>query len=138
MRKLALDLGKKSCGFAISDENAIISQPLENFHFLENDWNTLLDKIDNFLLKYKIDTFILGYPLKTTGVKSEMTFIVEKFKEVLEEEYQLPVILIDERESTKISNQMMIEAGLSAKKRKARKDKMAAQLILQKYLEWGK
>ncbi|VEU76119.1 Holliday junction resolvase RuvX [Mycoplasmopsis columboralis] len=143
MRKLGLDLGIKSCGFAITDENEIISTSLENFLMNEGDFNAVIKRIEQYLQEYKIDGFVLGYPLKISGEKSDRTLMVEDFKKLLEENFQIPVMLVNEQYSTKKAQQVMISAGLTRKKRKANKDKLAAQIILQDYLEyyqdkWGK
>ncbi|WGI36434.1 Holliday junction resolvase RuvX [Mesomycoplasma lagogenitalium] len=133
-RKLALDLGTKTCGFSISDSLNIIAIGLENFHFPENDFSKVLVKIKEILKEYEVDTFVLGYPLKMSGNKSDRTVMVEDFKLLLEANFQIPVIYIDERETTKRAKQIMIDAGLSRKKQKKNKDKLAAQLILEDYL----
>ncbi|MGZ9413479.1 Holliday junction resolvase RuvX [Mycoplasma sp. 480] len=133
-RKLALDLGTKTCGFAISDPFNILATGLENFRFEENDFDKVVKRISEYLNEYEIDTFVLGYPLKMTGNKSERTIMVENFKVILEKTFLLPVILIDERETTKKAEEIMISAGISRKKRKKSKDKLAAQLILEDYL----
>ncbi|UWD33960.1 Holliday junction resolvase RuvX [Mesomycoplasma molare] len=133
-RKLGIDLGTKTCGFAISDPFNIIATGLENFFFKENDFKSVIEKIREFTKLYNIDIFALGYPLKMSGNKSERTLMVENFKKLLEQNFDIPVILIDERETTKNAEQLMINAGLSRKKRKKHKDKLAAQLILEDYL----
>lgn len=143
MRKLGLDLGIKSCGFAITDESEIISTSLENFLMNEGDFDAVIKRIEQYLQEYKIDGFVLGYPLKISGEKSDRTLMVEDFKKLLEENFQIPVMLVNEQYSTKKAQQVMISAGLTRKKRKAHKDKLAAQIILQDYLEyyqdkWGK
>ncbi|WP_406614542.1 Holliday junction resolvase RuvX [Mycoplasma corogypsi] len=147
MRKLGLDLGTKTCGFAITDSSEIIATGLENFRFpAENDFNSVIEQIKHYLNIYKneIDGFILGYPLKISGDKSERTLMVEDFKTLLETNFpNIPVMLINEQYTTKMAHQTMIDAGLTRQKRKQYKDKLAAQLILNEYLEyhrhkWGK
>jgi len=68
------------------------------------------------------------------GDKSKMTLLVEKFKKLIENNFKLNVILIDERNTTNHANRIMLEANLSRKKRKSKKDMIAAQLILDEYL----
>lgn len=136
-RVIALDLGTKSCGFAITDPMQIIAQPLENFRFELNNFAAVITKLQEYQQEYVISTIVLGYPKRMTGTKSERTLMVEKFKKILELNFALPVILVDERLTTKKANEIMRSAGLSIQKRKAKKDKMAAQLILQSYLDGG-
>ncbi|QNM93381.1 Holliday junction resolvase RuvX [Mycoplasma sp. Pen4] len=145
MRKLGLDLGTKSCGFAITDESEIIATGLENFMFPELEFDHVIERIKKYLIEYKnkIDGFVLGYPLKISGDKSDRTLMVEEFKIKLENEFNLPVLLVNEQYSTKRAQETMISAGLTRQKRKQHKDKLAALIILQDYLEyykykWGK
>lgn len=134
MRKLGLDLGTKSLGIAITDELAIIPIAKENFRFEENDFETALKKINWYLNEYQIDTIVLGYPLRMTGTKSERTYMVEDFKKTLEQRFKIKVVLEDERLTSKKANALMRDS-LGPKRRKERKDMVAAVLILQSYLE---
>ncbi|APJ38528.1 Holliday junction resolvase RuvX [Mycoplasmopsis pullorum] len=142
MRKLALDLGTRTCGFAISDEMCIIASPLENFRFSENAFNLVIEKVFLYLSEYKtIDKIILGYPLRMNGTKSERTVMVEEFKIKLENHlsesnFNIPVILINEQNSTKNAESVLIEAGMTRQKRKLHKDKLAAVLILEDFLNY--
>ncbi|MGY6171935.1 Holliday junction resolvase RuvX [Candidatus Mycoplasma pogonae] len=136
-RALALDLGTKTCGFAISDADQIFSFPLDNFHFPENQFKKVLEKIDALLQEYEISVLVLGYPTRMTGTKSERTFMVEDFYEILKQRYSINVVLVDERLTTKAANSILKQGGLSAKKRKQHKDKLAAQIILESYLFKG-
>lgn len=134
MRKIGLDLGSRSCGIALSDPLGITAQGKENFKFEEKDWDTLLNHLLNNYLK-EVDTIILGYPLLPSGDKSKTTLMIEDFKERLEEVTDIKIILIEESYTTKRAHEVMIDAGLSRKKRKEHKDKLAAVLILQEYLQ---
>ena len=139
MRKLCLDLGTKTCGFAISDELGIISTGLENFFFKERKFSEIINKVKEYLnlpdYKNKIDAIILGYPLRMDLSKSERTLMVENFKLMLEKEITLPIIYQDERQSTINAENILMQANYSKQKRKQKKDSLAAQLILESYLE---
>ena len=139
MRKLCLDLGTKTCGFAISDELGIISIGLENFFFKERKFSEVINKVKEYLnlpdYKNKIDANILGYPLRMDLSKSERTLMVENFKLMLEKEIALPIIYQDERQSTINAENILMQANYSKQKRKQKKDSLAAQLILESYLE---
>lgn len=144
MRKLALDIGTKTCGFAITDESEIIASNLETLRYQEDQaLEKIIEYIKNLEAKYKIDGLIIGYPIKLDGSKSPTTLFVEKVVAALKQNLNLPYLLINEQYSTKKAHQIMINAGLTRQKRKLHKDKMAAQLILEDYLEyyqnkWGK
>ncbi len=134
MRVLGLDVGSKSCGFALSDELNITAQGKENFRFEECDWNTLLSKIDEYQSKFQIDTIVVGYPTYPSGDKSSTTHMIDEFLVLLKESTSTKVITIDENGTTKRANEVMIKAGLTREKRKLFKDQIAAQLILEDYL----
>ncbi|TQC54927.1 Holliday junction resolvase RuvX [Mycoplasmopsis cynos] len=138
MRKLALDIGAASCGFAITDEQEIISSSLINLKFPENDFERIYDQIKIYLSEYKIDGLVIGYPLKIDGSKSSTTLMVEEVTERIKEIFNLPILFVNEQYSTKKAHEVMISAGLSRQKRKDKKDKIAAQVILQDYLEYYK
>ncbi|AWX42744.1 putative Holliday junction resolvase [Metamycoplasma cloacale] len=138
MRKLCLDLGTKSCGFAISDPLCIIATGLENYRFEENRFDLVIQRVKYYLnltdYKNSIDTIILGYPVRMDLSKSERTYMVEKFAEMLKTEINLPIYFQDERQTTRNAEDILISAGFSRKKRKTKKDSLAAQLILEDYL----
>ncbi|CCP23868.1 Holliday junction resolvase RuvX [Mycoplasmopsis cynos] len=138
MRKLALDIGAASCGFAITDEQEIISSSLINLKFPENDFERIYEQIKIYLSEYKIDGLVIGYPLKIDGSKSSTTLMVEEVTERIKEIFNLPILFVNEQYSTKKAHEVMISAGLSRQKRKDKKDKIAAQVILQDYLEYYK
>ncbi|UWV93341.1 Holliday junction resolvase RuvX [Mycoplasmopsis cynos] len=138
MRKLALDIGAASCGFAITDEQEIISSSLINLKFPENDFERIYEQIKIYLSEYKIDGLVIGYPLKIDGSKSSTTLMVEEVTERIKEIFNLPILFVNEQYSTKKAHEVMISAGLSIRKRKDKKDKIAAQVILQDYLEYYK
>ncbi|QDF65085.1 Holliday junction resolvase RuvX [Mycoplasma nasistruthionis] len=140
MRKLALDLGSKSCGFAITDYFEIIPSGLENFIYNEGQFNEVLNRIEYYLNQYKneIDGLVIGYPLKISGEKSQTTLMVESFIELIKTKFNLPIVLINEQYSTKRAQETLMSAGLNNKKRKQFKDKLAAVFILQDYLDYYK
>ncbi|TDV23581.1 putative Holliday junction resolvase [Mycoplasmopsis mustelae] len=138
MRKLAFDLGTKSCGFAITDENEIIASGLENFQMSECDFHAVIKRVEYFLSIYPIDGFVIGYPLKISGEKSERTLMVEEFTKMLIQRFQIPYIYVNEQYTTKKAEATLISAGYTRQKRKQYKDKLAAVLILQDYLDYYK
>ncbi|AWX69709.1 Holliday junction resolvase RuvX [[Mycoplasma] anseris] len=138
MRKICLDLGTKTCGFAISDPLGIIATGLENFRFEENNFLRVIEKLKDYInsnnYKNNIDGIVLGYPLRMDLSKSERTLMVEQFKLLLEKHFDLPIYLQDERQSTRNAEEILINAGWTRKKRKTKKDSLAAQLILEDFL----
>lgn len=135
MRKIGLDLGSRSCGIALSDPLNITAQGKENFRFEEKDWDTLMNHLDSYFNEYEIDKIIIGYPTLPSGDKSKTTLMVEEVEEIIKNRFKLPVIRISEDYTTKRAHEVMIQSGLTRKKRKLHKDKLAAQLILADYLD---
>ncbi|MDD1372095.1 Holliday junction resolvase RuvX [Metamycoplasma hyosynoviae] len=139
MRKLCLDLGTKTCGFAISDMSETIAIGLENFYFTPKKFSEVIAKVKWYLQQSEyqgqIDEIILGYPLHMSGEKSERSIMVENFMQMLKKEISLPVILEDERQTTLKAMDILKQAGYSKAKSKTKKDSLAAQFILESYLE---
>ena len=138
MRKLALDLGIKTCGFAISDFNCIIAKGLENYNFPTKKFSEVINRIKWYIYdseyKNEIDEIILGYPLRMDLSKSERTIMVENFQKMLQREVDLKITFQDERQSTINAEEILKLANYSKTRRKTKKDSLAAQLILEDYL----
>ena len=135
MRCLGLDLGSKTLGIAISDLTNCIASVYTTLFFKDEDYDSLLPLLEEIIVKEKIDTLVLGLPKNmnnTLGFASERSL---KFKEALENRYQLKVTLIDERLSTVEAENYLISADMSRKKRKKVIDGVAASLILDTYLK---
>ena len=131
---LGLDLGSVTCGISRS-ESGFIANPLTTIRFKPDDYDTAMDRLLELVQKEHPDAIILGWPLLENGDRGERAQICEQFARVLENESGVPVILQDERNTTKESEQILIEADVSRKKRKKVIDRMAAVRILQYYLD---
>ncbi len=131
-RILSIDYGEKRIGIAVTDPLKIIALPLTSF---AND-KFLWDALNNIFDEYSVSEIVLGYPLKENGEKSNVTELVEKFKFDLEKRTKAKIILLDERYTSKIASQRILESVKSKKKRKdkARIDEQAALILLQDYL----
>lgn len=134
MRKLGLDVGAKSCGIAISDETNLIAQGLENFRFANQDWINLVNKIKVILNQYRIDTIVIGYPTYPSGDKTSTGRLIDQFVSILKKAVALPIVFVNENNTTKKAQQILHYGNLNAKRQKQFKDQMAAQLILEDYL----
>lgn len=93
-----------------------------------------IDEIKNIIKEYDIRKIILGLPKNMNNTLGERAEITTKYKRILEENTNIPVIFFDERLTSVISNSILIEADISRKKRKKKVDSIAAQIILQDYL----
>lgn len=135
MRYLGLDLGSKTLGIATSDLTETIATTLTTLRFQDEDYDSLLDSLKEIIEKEQIDKIVLGFPKNMDNTIGERAEIALAFKEKLENEIKLEVVLEDERLTSVISNQILIQADISRKKRKKKVDGIAAQLILQSYLD---
>lgn len=133
MRKMGLDLGAKSCGVALSDMLNVTAQGVANLTFEKHNWVSTWKQLEQYL--ENVDLIVLGYPLFPSGDKSSTTYMVEDFEAFLKTVTNLTIVRQNERYTTKRAHEIMIEAGLTRKKRKKFKDKLAAVLILQDYLD---
>ena len=133
MRVLALDAGEKRIGVAVSDPLGIIAQGVAVI--ARRDPETDLNEIKRIVEEYKADSVVIGMPINMDGTKGKSAEKVNEFVERLKGRLSIPVYTYDERLSTKESEKFLISANVSRKKRKQVIDKMAAQLILESYLE---
>ena len=134
MRYLGIDLGSKTVGLAISDTTLTIASSLTTIFFKDEDYLSTIDEIKNIIKEYDIQKIILGLPKNMNNTLGERAEITTKYKRILEENTNIPVIFFDERLTSVISNSILIEADISRKKRKKKVDSIAAQIILQDYL----
>lgn len=135
MRCLGLDLGTKTLGLALSDKSNMIASPFKVLHWNGEDYDLLFKDLDNIIEDNKITDLVLGLPKNmnnTLGFAAERSL---KFKEKLEERYNLNVKLIDERLSTVEATNYLLDADMSRKKRKKVVDGVAASIILDTYLK---
>ena len=133
MRILSLDVGKKKVGIAISDALGITAQPLDTL--IRKAKKADLARIEKVIHDMNVSKIIVGLPLNMDGTEGAMAKEIYSFVKELEKEIKIPVELWDERLTTMEAERLLLEADLSRKKRKKLDDKIAAQLILQSYLD---
>ena len=135
-RIVGLDLGTKRIGVAISDESQTIS-------FAEETVNVTSAKASlNYLAalveRYSADKVIIGLPLNMNGTKGPQAEKAIVFARRLQHRVKAEVLTFDERLTTSQGEQILIAADMSREKRKKHIDKLAAQIILQAYLDCSK
>lgn len=133
MRIMGLDVGKKTIGVAISDENSITAQPLKTIMRASRDKDT--EELKGIIREFEIESIVVGLPVNMDGTFGPQSQLVLKFIETVKAETGLPVEPWDERLSTIAVTKVLIEGDISRKKRKEVVDKMAASYILQGYLD---
>ncbi len=133
MRILALDVGSKRIGLAVSDGLGITAQGLGVIQrrTLEMD----LEALRKTVSENEISSLLIGLPLNMNGTVGEKALEVKELGEILQKELGLPVEYQDERLSTKAVEGTLISADVRRSKRRQVVDKLAAAYILQGYLD---
>lgn len=134
MKSIGLDLGSRTCGVSISDALGMIARTYDTIRFEEDDYETALKSVVEICKKEQVTNVVLGNPKHMNGDEGIRSKISYDFKDRLEEN-GLIVTLIDERLTTVVAERSMLEADFSRKKRKQKKDEVAAVTILQDYLD---
>ena len=132
MRYMGLDLGTKTLGISLS--NGIIASVYGTLRHNE-EYDRIANEIKELAIEKKVDVIVLGFPKNMNNTIGERAEITLEFKEKLEELTNLPVVMEDERLTSKVANDVLINADTSRKKRKERVDGMASVIILQSYLD---
>lgn len=135
MKYLGFDLGTKTLGISISDKTKTIASTYTTLRFDEKDYDSILETIKEIVEKENISKIILGLPKNMNNSLGFRSIETLEFKEKIEKYLNIEVVLQDERLSTIEANHYMLEADISRKKRKQKKDELAANIILQTYLD---
>ena len=132
---LGVDHGEKRIGIALSDRQRRIATPLEVYqrrgdrpderHFLE------------LIATHEVDRVVIGLPLRGHGAEGPAAEAARAWGRWLGDRSNRPISFFDERYSTRIAEDLLREGGLKASRRRALRDMIAAQLILQAYLDAG-
>jgi putative Holliday junction resolvase len=131
-RVLAIDFGKKRTGIAVTDELQIIASGLTTVNTAD-----LLSFLKEYTTKEKVALFIMGQPKQMDNSDSESEALILPFLKKIETLFpQIPMKRIDERFTSKMAFQTMIDSGIKKKQRrnKAMVDEISATIILQSYL----
>ena len=131
-RILAIDIGSKLCGLAWSDPLQIIASHLNSV-----DRRELIKTIETLLKDGTVETIVVGYPKKLNGEPTHMTAPAEALKQELEKKFNLPVVLWDERFTSQMAFNTLLESNVSKKKRQDKDliNAVSATIILQSYLD---
>ncbi len=132
-RIVAIDYGQKRVGFAATDELRICANALETVHVTQ-----AFDFLKNYIEKENVDTIVVGEPKKLDNTPSDSTRFIEPFVNRVKKAFpDIPLVRVDERFTSRMAFQTMIDAGLKKKDRqnKALVDKISAVIILQTYLQ---
>jgi len=132
-RVLAIDYGRKRVGLAATDPSQIIANRLVTVPSAE-----IWDWLKNYFLKEEVEKVVVGYPRKMNNEPSEAVSFINPFLKKFQKTYpDMELELVDERFTSKMAFQAMIDGGVKKQKRrnKAMVDAISATIILQSYLE---
>lgn len=132
-RILALDVGSKTIGRAVSDPLGITAQGLETIR--RKNKRTDFEQLGRTITEYDVREIVVGYPLRMSGAAGSQSLKMKEFAEELQRRFGLPVHLWDERLTSVQANRLLREAELSIQRRAQVVDRVAAVLILQSFME---
>lgn len=132
---LGIDYGQARIGLAISDPLGLVAHGLETINWNGRDLEWALNRIVALVREHQVCGLVLGIPRRTDGRAGETESQARQLAVILVERTGLQPILRDERYTTVLAGRIMREAGIRGQKRKAVVDQIAAEIILQEYLE---
>ena len=132
-RILALDVGKKRIGLAVSDELGITAQGIETLHRtrIREDLENLKDIVQH----WNVNLLLIGRPLHMSGAESRQSEYTAEFADRLKDYIGLPVVFWDERLTSAEAERLLRDAGASLENKKRSVDRLSAVLLLESYLE---
>ncbi|MBP5252823.1 MAG: Holliday junction resolvase RuvX [Lachnospiraceae bacterium] len=134
-RLMGLDFGSKTVGVAVSDPLFLAAEPVEIIRREQaNKLRRTYARIEELVVQYDVGTIVIGKPLMPSGDEGERVRLTEEFAEAVQRRTGLPVIMEDERLTTVEADEIMDDAGVPRKDHKKYVDMIAAQLILQSYM----
>jgi putative Holliday junction resolvase len=136
VRLLGLDVGDRRIGLALSDETETLASGLPTFERIgpRKDVRTLVELVR----RHEVGEVVVGLPIRLDGTIGPQAEKVQAFADELKAAVKVPLVTWDERFTTTIAEQSLIEADVSRRKRKGLVDQVAAVLILQSYLDYRK
>jgi putative Holliday junction resolvase len=135
-RVVGLDLGDKTLGVAVSDELGLTAQGVPTYK--RTSLAADLEFLCQLIARYEAAAIVVGLPKNMDGSLGAQAQKTLAFIERLRQGCAIPVIMWDERLTTREAERVLLEANASRQRRKQVRDRLAAQLILQSYLEWSR
>ena len=130
---LAFDFGARWIGVAVGDTETRLANPLGMFE--ASGASRCMAEVETLVREWRPDLLVVGLPLAMDGGEHDMTRRARRFARRLEARFRLPVELTDERLSSAAAEETFRESGFGARKRKQTVHALAAQIILQSYLD---
>ncbi len=134
LRLLGIDYGGKRIGLAIGDTESSIASPLAVVQ-VKGSLSDQVGAVLSCAQPYSVGEFVVGLPLNMDDTEGPQARLTRRFGDVLAHHSGKPVRYFDERLSSVAADELLEQSGLSQKKRKTRQDRIAAQVILQGFLD---
>ncbi len=135
MRYLGLDLGTRTLGISLSDITHTIASSYKTIRFNDSDYDSVMEELKQIIEEYKISKIVLGLPKNMNNSIGDRALTTLEFRDKLVNNFNIEVVMQDERLTTVEATNYMLEADISRKKRKEKVDALAANIILQTYLD---
>ena len=131
-RVMALDTGTVRIGVAVSDPLGLIAQPHSSLSATDPG---LMSEVDSLVAELDVDRIVVGLPVSLDGTEGPSALLAREFAARIADATGIAVELVDERFSTVTAEKVMIEAGARRAERKSARDRVAAAVFLQAYLD---
>jgi putative Holliday junction resolvase len=132
-RLFGIDFGTQRVGIAVSNDEQTIAMPLENYQRVSQQ--TDFRDLAAFAHEYRVVGLVVGLPVHMSGDEGGKAREAREFGEKLAEVARLPVRFWDERYTSAMADSHLLAANLTRNQRKSRRDKLAAQIMLQSFLD---
>jgi putative Holliday junction resolvase len=132
-RIMALDVGGRRIGVALSDSSRVLASPLTTLR--AEPRARVIAQIAELVMQHEVAALVVGLPLTLGGEVGPQAKLVQAFAEELGSALAVPIHLFDERLTSVAAERMMLDMGVKPERRKARIDEVAASIILQDFLE---
>ena len=130
---MALDVGGRRIGVALSDTTRVLASPLTTLRAEPRD--RVLSEIATLVQRHEVVEVVVGLPLTLSGEVGPQAHLIQLFVERLKGVLTAPIHMFDERLTTVAAERMMLDLGMKPEQRKARIDEVAASIILQDFLD---
>ena len=132
---LCLDVGDRTLGIAISDSSHTIAQGVHSLRFSSSSPKEKVAYIKKMISSHRVGKIVIGIPFDLRGREGEQAKKTREFARLLKEEVNIPIVFADERFTSLAAERFLREGGVNLRKRRKIKDKVAATILLQDYLD---
>lgn len=129
-------MGDKSLGIAISDSLHTIAQGIDSVKFSSTSPEEKITFVQKLISEYQVGKIVVGLPVDLRGSEGEQAKKVKKFVAELKKQVDLPLVYVDERFTSIKAEKLLREGRVGWRKRRKFKDKLAATILLQDYLDY--